>query len=468
MNPLGYWMVQGVSVLWDRQIIMKNSWRNIHLYLSLVAGLIFFLECLTGCLLVFEDEITEFVHHDRFYVDQPQAERLPLNRLLPLIEQQLTNREKIANLTVFANTNKTIEVKLQKIQQEKGHVSSRETLAENSITHKTGEAKLQKVQQEKVQQETGYTAEQEIRAQEIGGKASHGEEARTEKLKGPRSPGGDIVYVDPYTGKLQGRVDPQAGNFFKTMLKLHQTLLLDTVGKTILGISTFIVLVILLTGIVLWWPKNVNILKNRLKVKTSGSWKRINHDLHVVLGFYCSFFLLVFLVTSLPWSFKWANEALYSMTGSKPPVRARVQLATSDGKVSLNAEEILLLAQSELPDAPYWRLTLPGAKRSDPVQVTSPNTQVLHRNGFDQIAIDPYLGKIVKIDRHELSPGGWQLRRYMKPVHTGAIGGLPTKILAFVVCLISASFPVTGFVLWMNRTRKGKKKKKMNKLAVIA
>ncbi|MGJ1414167.1 PepSY-associated TM helix domain-containing protein [Sphingobacterium multivorum] len=120
-----------------------------HLYLSLVAGLIFFLECLTGCLLVFEDEITEFVHHDRFYVDQPQAERLPLNRLLPLIEEQLTNREKIANLTVFANTNKTIEVKLQKIQQEKGHVSSRETLAENSTTHKTGEAKLQKVQQEK-------------------------------------------------------------------------------------------------------------------------------------------------------------------------------------------------------------------------------------------------------------------------------------------------------------------------------
>jgi len=433
MNPLGYWMVQGVSVLWDRQIIMKNIWRNIHLYLSLVAGLIFFLECLTGCLLVFEDEITEFVHHDRFYVDQPQAERLPLDRLLPLIEQQLTNREKIANLTVFASGNRTVEVKLQKGQQEKGHKAGKD-----------------------------------MNGQEIAGKDNRGEKAPTEKLKGPRNPGGDIVYVDPYTGKLQERVDPQAGTFFKTMLKLHQTLLLNNIGKTILGVSTFIVLVILLSGIILWWPKNINILKNRLKVKTSGSWKRINHDLHVVLGFYCSFFLLVFLVTSLPWSFKWANEALYSMTGSKPPTRERIQLAASDGKLRLNVEEMLQMAKSELPDAPYWRLTLPEGKRSDPVQVTSPNTRVLHRNGFDQIAIDPYVGKIVKIDRHELSPGGWQLRRYMKPVHTGSIGGLPTKILAFVVCLISASFPVTGFVLWMNRTRKGKKKKKMNKLEFIA
>lgn len=433
MNPLGYWMVQGVSVLWDRQIIMKNIWRNIHLYLSLVAGLIFFLECLTGCLLVFEDEITEFVHHDRFYVDQPQAERLPLDRLLPLIEQQLTNREKIANLTVFASGNRTVEVKLQKGQQEKGHKAGKD-----------------------------------MNGQEIAGKDNRGEKAPTEKLKGPRNPGGDIVYVDPYTGKLQERVDPQAGTFFKTMLKLHQTLLLNNIGKTILGVSTFIVLVILLSGIILWWPKNINILKNRLKVKTSGSWKRINHDLHVVLGFYCSFFLLVFLVTSLPWSFKWANEALYSMTGSKPPTRERIQLAASDGKLRLNVEEMLQMAKSELPDAPYWRLTLPDGKRSDPVQVTSPNTRVLHRNGFDQIAIDPYVGKIVKIDRHELSPGGWQLRRYMKPVHTGSIGGLPTKILAFVVCLISASFPVTGFVLWMNRTRKGKKKKKMNKLEFIA
>lgn len=433
MNPLGYWMVQGVSVLWDRQIIMKNIWRNIHLYLSLVAGLIFFLECLTGCLLVFEDEITEFVHHDRFYVDQPQAERLPLDRLLPLIEQQLTNREKIANLTVFASGNRTVEVKLEKVQQEKGHKAGKD-----------------------------------MNGQEIAGKDNRGEKAPTEKLKGRRNPGGDIVYVDPYTGKLQERVDPQAGTFFKTMLKLHQTLLLNNIGKTILGVSTFIVLVILLSGIILWWPKNINILKNRLKVKTSGSWKRINHDLHVVLGFYCSFFLLVFLVTSLPWSFKWANEALYSMTGSKPPTRERIQLAAWDGKLRLNVEEMLQMAKSELPDAPYWRLTLPDGKRSDPVQVTSPNTRVLHRNGFDQIAIDPYVGKIVKIDRHELSPGGWQLRRYMKPVHTGSIGGLPTKILAFVVCLISASFPVTGFVLWMNRTRKGKKKKKMNKLEFIA
>jgi uncharacterized iron-regulated membrane protein len=42
-------------------------------------------------------------------------------------------------------------------------------------------------------------------------------------------------------------------------------------------------------------------------------------------------------------------------------------------------------------------------------------------------------------------------------VHTGSIGGTPTKILAFIVCLLGVTFPITGFIMWRNRV--GKKKK---------
>jgi uncharacterized iron-regulated membrane protein len=52
---------------------------------------------------------------------------------------------------------------------------------------------------------------------------------------------------------------------------------------------------------------------------------------------------------------------------------------------------------------------------------------------------------------------GAQVRSTFKPVHTGSIGGIPTKIIAFITCLFGVSFPVTGVIMWINRTRKKKK-----------
>jgi uncharacterized iron-regulated membrane protein len=65
-------------------------------------------------------------------------------------------------------------------------------------------------------------------------------------------------------------------------------LLAEDIGKLIVGISTSIFLFILLTGIVLWWPKNIKKLKQRVKLKLSAGWKRINHDLHISIGFFFS------------------------------------------------------------------------------------------------------------------------------------------------------------------------------------
>jgi len=39
-------------------------------------------------------------------------------------------------------------------------------------------------------------------------------------------------------------------------------------------------------------------------------------------------------------------------------------------------------------------------------------------------------------------------------IHVGAILGLPTKIVAFIVSLIIASMPVTGFLIWYGRRKK--------------
>src|SRR5690606_7863298 len=50
-----------------------------------------------------------------------------------------------------------------------------------------------------------------------------------------------------------------------------------------------------------------------------------------------------------------------------------------------------------------------------------------------------------------------KLARMNYDLHTGAVWGLPGKILMFCASLMAASLPVTGFLLWRGRHRAKKK-----------
>jgi len=67
------------------------------------------------------------------------------------------------------------------------------------------------------------------------------------------------------------------------------------------------------------------------------------------------------------------------------------------------------------------------------------------------------------VDYDQLSVGE-KIFRMNFDIHTGQILGLPTKILAFIACMIGASLPVTGVIIWYNR-KWGKKKKKKSGIA---
>ena len=99
------------------------------------------------------------------------------------------------------------------------------------------------------------------------------------------------LYVDPYTGEVKGWERNYA--FFTAMRQLHRWLLdvppqkgEKTVGKMVVGISTLVMVFILVTGLVIWFPKTVRMLRQRLSVKTGKSRYRFWYDTHVSLGFY--------------------------------------------------------------------------------------------------------------------------------------------------------------------------------------
>jgi uncharacterized iron-regulated membrane protein len=90
---------------------------------------------------------------------------------------------------------------------------------------------------------------------------------------------------------------------------------------------------------------------------------------------------------------------------------------------------------------------------------------------FDTYYIDQFSGKIIGQNKASEKNLGQKIRSYIKPVHTGAVFGMPTKILSFIICLLACTFPITGVIMWLNRLKgeKNKKQKGKTKLeAVVA
>ena len=124
-----------------------------------------------------------------------------------------------------------------------------------------------------------------------------------------------FVYVDPYTGKILK--DDATIYFFFITAHLHNSLMLGKAGQWIVDISTIIFLIGLVTGLILWWPKKWTKTTRRqsFTIRWKAKFKRVNYDLHNVLGFYTLSIVLVLTVTGLIIAFQPLADATIRMFG---------------------------------------------------------------------------------------------------------------------------------------------------------
>lgn len=115
-------------------------------------------------------------------------------------------------------------------------------------------------------------------------------------------------------------------DFFHSTLRIHRWLLdapakkgERTVGKEIVGYSTLAMTIVLMSGVVIWWPRNRKVLKNRLSVTCSKGSRRFWYDSHVSIGFYATLLLLIMCLTGLVWSFTGWREAFWNLFDFIPP-----------------------------------------------------------------------------------------------------------------------------------------------------
>ncbi|EFG11443.1 PepSY-associated TM helix domain-containing protein, partial [Bacteroides xylanisolvens] len=311
------------------------------------------------------------------------------------------------------------------------------------------------------------------------------------------------LYVDQYTGEVKGK--SERSGFFMFMFRMHRWLL-DSMnpgnegifwGKMIVGVSTLLLVFVLISGIVIWWPRTRKALKNSLKITATKGWRRFWYDLHVAGGMYALIFLLAMALTGLTWSFPWYRTAFYKVFGVEVQQRAaqgheqKSDAQKRDTKLAAHREkkregnEVRKGERSgrpegrrnnrehaknrntgeytgEQPDSKgrpennhsdmysvtspfvYWQEIYDKLRRQNPeykqISISSGTASVSFNRFGNQRASDRYSfntdnGEFTETSLYQHQDKSGKIRGWIYSVHVGNWGGMFTRILTFIAAL---------------------------------
>lgn len=278
------------------------------------------------------------------------------------------------------------------------------------------------------------------------------------------APKGAAVYIDPYTGEVLGQ--SQRTPFFRTVFMLHRWLLDSQPadggifwGKRITGITTLVFVVILLSGVVIWWPRSRKGLKNGIQIALRKGKARFWHDLHAAGGIYVLLLVLVMALTGLTWSFDWYKNAFYTLFGVETTVPAKS--STPKGQAAPNLQPGTT-AEAATPATPFacWQQVYDQLAAANPdrqkIEITNGTASVSNNRygnirGTDRYTFDPQSGQITGASLYKDTGNSGKIKGWIYSVHTGAWGGNLTRILWFLAALLGATLPLTGYYMWIKR-----------------
>jgi uncharacterized iron-regulated membrane protein len=270
------------------------------------------------------------------------------------------------------------------------------------------------------------------------------------------------VFINPYNGEVI-KIRNNDHDFLTVVLQIHRTLKIPY-GHEIIRWSTVIFIFMLITGIILWWPKNKRYVKQGFKIMWQASPKRLNYDLHKVLGFYVSWIAIFTALTGLMFAFEQYANIVYQLTGAKHSIIKKTPPhSDASSKTSPFMEPIDLVWQEVEQDLhkkyASTMFVLPATKDGSILLRANPEMNTLYKTDFRYF--DQYNGKEIKGDYlwgnyKNAKTTSDKIRRMNYDIHTGALFGLPGRIALFFAALVVASLPLTGFYFWW-----GKKKKRL-------
>lgn len=283
------------------------------------------------------------------------------------------------------------------------------------------------------------------------------------------------VFVDPYNGKILGSLSKE-DRFLSIVERLHGELMLGVMGDRLVELAACWAIILIITGLYLWWPRDRKsygtIIPRFLRGRQA--WK----DWHSVLGFWLSSFIVLLVLTGLPWSGVWGDYinriATSTQTGypdglwggapestiptkevaDVPWAAENMPVPTSKGKQGYSTwsiEQVIQLA-NEINVHPGYTVNFPKGEKG--VYTIS----VFPQFPEDQatLHIDQYSGKVLADLR--FADYGIMAKAITIGIalHEGRYFGIWNQIIGLIACLCLVAMTVAGVVMWWKRRPKGK------------
>ncbi len=278
------------------------------------------------------------------------------------------------------------------------------------------------------------------------------------------------TYADQYSGEVLGHYDYEQ-SFMRQMEQLHRRLLYPRtwvagdvlaaesfgrgaeIGASIVELATSWSIILTVTGLYLWWPRKREKVRGVWLPRVRGRSYTLWRDWHTVPSFYLFVLTLIILVTGLVFATFW-GRGFNALTpeGSVPPAQSGLPV----GRPRIALDEASRIAhQFPIHRASALRLILPGGIR-DPIVVLAQDDDESELSVHYEIQIDQYSGEVLRQRPWAEYSMMRKIRVASRPIHFGWIYGMPTKILAALVCVWLVVASVSGVVMWWRRRPRGK------------
>ncbi|QGM44341.1 PepSY-associated TM helix domain-containing protein [Methylocystis heyeri] len=378
-----------------RSQAQRRLWLDVHLYLGLVVGAMLAVIGLTGSLLVFWQEIDEWLDPAMFTVAAPpEGERAfaPLSDIRAALEGALPEGAKAGGFSAPRTENGCYKVYYQ----------------------------------EKSSGDTRRLCIDPYRAKVLD----------------------DKVYWSK-SGVL-------GHSFMSFLFQLHWSLLLyDFFGDNgvVVGVAAILLIVSVASGVYLWWPPPGK-WRAALTLKSGARGERLNYDIHKLAGIYTALVMLAVLVSGISMNlhdqFVWAVERAAPLS---PAQRGENKSGPAEGRSAIPFEAAVADAAASYPEGRLANVGFPE-KEDGVYKICRDEIAALSRFiGTRCVDVDQYSGAILGVADPVEGTAGDVFMQWQWPLHSGRAFGMPGRLLVFATGLACPALFVTGVIRWLQKRR---------------
>ena len=290
------------------------------------------------------------------------------------------------------------------------------------------------------------------------------------------------AYVHPETLQVLHTVNENE-RFMRWIFRLHGELLMGDRGSNLVELAACWTIVLLITGLFLWWPRNMKGLGGVLYPRLFGGSRIFWRDIHSVVGTWISFCAIFLLLTGLPWAKFWGDyfKQVRQVTGTAVVQQDWANSSGNSGRgrsgnsgggehghhgshrdnsmgakspaVAVDYSAIDMMVANVVPlklDAPVIISASGGRSKT-----WSAKSNTANRPRRVTVELDAKSGNI--LSREDFKDRHWLDRAVGVGIaaHEGALFGWPNQVLGVLTTLGLVLLSVSGVILWWKRRDQG-------------